>query len=296
MARWDKAAAPSIPGWFWESVESEANTGSVEVQECDVCYRSWGNPQNPGVLLIHGMYAHSRWWDFIAPQLMQDYYLVAMDLTGMGDSDYRYKYSGATFVQEVLAVADASGLSNDAILVAHSFGGLIAVKTINTAAQRFAGLVLVDSGIRHPDEPPLEYPLLNAAASIYPDKDAAIARFRLQPPQDCKNDYLLKYIARQSLRPEDGGWTWKFDEDLPDSLSGVERLADEYVFLGQIDGFKLSVIYGQQSKLFSPRSLEYMRELIAFDFPSLAIAEAQHHVFLDQPLDFVAALRKMLLN
>ena len=43
-------------------------------------------------------------------------------------------------------------------------------------------------------------------------------------------------------------------------------------------------------------SLEYMRELVPQDFPAVGIENAQHHVFLDQPLAFVDALREMVKN
>ena len=45
--------------------------------------------------------------------------------------------------------------------------------------------------------------------------------------------------------------------------------------------------------MFSQRTLDYMRELIPQDFPAAGIADAQHHVFLDQPLAFVECLRGM---
>ena len=51
-----------------------------------------------------------------------------------------------------------------------------------------------------------------------------------------------------------------------------------------------------KSELFGARSLEYMRELIPQDFPAVAVADAQHHVFLDEPLAFVEALKDMLEN
>ncbi len=308
MARWDKAASSPIPDWFWESIETEAESFTVEVEECEVFYRCWGDPSKPAILLIHGMYAHSHWWDFIAPNLLDSHYVVAMDLSGMGDSDYRYAYSGSTYVQEVLAVADAARLPNDSTLVAHSFGGLIAVKTLNVAPDRFGALILVDSGIRHPDDPAPELPPPGTRAAIYPDRESAQARFRLQPPQPCDNEYLITYIAKTSLRPEDGGWTWKFDEDLPSTLSNVERKPEDFTRLGLIPGFKVGLIYGQNSMLFSEKTVTYVQALlsgteqhtaesIADDvIPAVAIPDAQHHVFLDQPLLFIEALQNMLVR
>jgi pimeloyl-ACP methyl ester carboxylesterase len=141
------------------------------------------------VLLIHGMNAHSHWWDFIAPQLLPDYRCcAAMNLTGMGDSDYRYEYTGTTYAEEIRAVCDDAGFGDDVIVVAHSFGGYMAVKAANLFPDRFGALILVDSGIRHPDEPVPERPQMGGRAKAYPDKETALQRFRLQPPQSCEND------------------------------------------------------------------------------------------------------------
>ena len=292
MSRWDRPSSNNVPDWFFKAVETEAREKRVEVDDCDVAYRVWDGEEGPGLLFIHGMNAHSHWWDFIAPSFIRQYRVAAMDLTGMGDSDFRYEYDPATYANEIVGVLDAAGFGPDSIVIAHSFGGYMAVKAANLFPDRFAGLVLVDSGIRHPDEPIPDRPPMGGRAKLYPDRESALTRFRLQPPQPCENQYILEYIARHSLLRADGGWTWKFDDDLLVTLKGGERQADDYASLR----CKLAVIYGADSELFSKRTLEYMRELIPQDFPAIAIAEAQHHVFLDQPERFIAALEQVLLT
>ena len=291
MARWDKEGnGESIPDWFWEAIDVEPVTKTVEVDECDVSYRHYEAIGKPGMLLIHGMNAHSRWWDFIAPQLLDRYQVAAMDLTGMGDSDYRYEYSSNTYADEILAVLDDAKFGTDSIVVAHSFGGYMAVRAANKAPDRFKALVLVDSGIRHPDDPvPEQIWMSGARSKIYPDKETALNRFRVQPPQPCDNEFLLQYIARNSLMPVDGGWTWKFDEDLLTSLTDAERKPEEFQALTMT----LGVIFGADSELFSRRTLEYMQELIPEPFLIKEIANAQHHLFLDQPQAFVESLLEM---
>ena len=291
MARWDKEGnGESIPNWFWEAIDVEPVTKTVEVDECDVSYRHYEAIGKPGMLLIHGMNAHSRWWDFIAPQLLDRYQVAAMDLTGMGDSDYRYEYSSNTYADEILAVLDDAKFGTDSIVVAHSFGGYMAVRAANKAPDRFKALVMVDSGIRHPDDPvPEQIWMSGARSKIYPDKETALNRFRVQPPQPCDNEFLLQYIARNSLMPVDGGWTWKFDEDLLTSLTDAERKPEEFQALTTT----LGVIFGADSELFSRRTLEYMQELIPEPFLIKEIANAQHHLFLDQPQAFVESLLEM---
>lgn len=294
MARWDKGGGSTIPEWFFEAVETEYETGSVEVDECDVVYQHWkGGSGKRGLLLIHGMYAHSHWWDFIAPAFLDSYDVAATNLTGMGDSDFRYEYDSVTYADEIVAVCDELGFGNDVMVVAHSFGGAMAVKAMNLYPERFGGLILVDSGIRHPDDPPPEHltMMMGGKGKVYPDKATALGRFRLQPPQPCENAYILEYIARHSLLPmDDGGWSWKFDDDLPATLKGGERVPDDFRNL-QV---KLGLIYGAKSELFSARTLEYMRELVPQSFPAVGIEDAQHHVFLDQPQAFIAELKAML--
>ena len=291
MARWDREGnRESIPSWFWEAIDVEPVTKTVEVDECDVSYRHYEAIGKPGMLLIHGMNAHSRWWDFIAPQLLDRYQVAAMDLTGMGDSDYRYEYSSNIYADEILAVLDDAKFGTDSIVVAHSFGGYMAVRAANKAPDRFKALVMVDSGIRHPDDPvPEQIWMSGARSKIYPDKETALNRFRVQPPQPCDNEFLLQYIARNSLMPVDGGWTWKFDEDLLTSLTDAERKPEEFQALTMT----LGVIFGADSELFSRRTLEYMQELIPEPFLIKEIANAQHHLFLDQPQAFVESLLEM---
>jgi pimeloyl-ACP methyl ester carboxylesterase len=293
MARWDKDETTSIPDWFWEAVDTPAESRTIEVDECDVAYRLYPSAGKPGMLLIHGMNAHSRWWDFIAPQLLDQYQVAAMDLTGMGDSDYRYEYSSKTYADEILAVIEDAGLGDDAIVVAHSFGGYMAVKAANLHPEKFGALVLVDSGIRHPDEPIPDRPKMGGMqGKVYPDRESALMRFRLQPPQSCENEYILQYIARNSLMPMDGGWAWKFDEDLLTTLTEVDRKPEDFQSLT----VPLGVIFGADSELYTRQSLEYMQELVPQDFPVREIANAQHHVFLDQPLAFVEALKELCLE
>ncbi len=290
MARWDKYQGPVIPDWFWQAVDTEPESRTVEVDECDVAYRLYAAPGKRGMLLIHGMNAHSRWWDFIAPQLMDQYQIAAMDLTGMGDSDYRYNYNSETYAEEILAVIQDAGLGDDTIVVAHSFGGYMATKAANLYPDAFAALVLVDSGIRHPDDPIPDRPLMGGGrGKVYPDRETALMRFRLQPPQPCANEYILQYIARNSLMRDEDGWAWKFDEDLLTTLTEVERQPEDFQSLS----VPVGVIYGADSELFSRRALAYMQELIPQDFPYAEIADAQHHLFLDQPLAFIDALKDM---
>ena len=278
-----------IPDWFWQSIETESSAGVVEVDDADIKYRYWSDVGKPGLLFVHGHGAHSHWWDFIAPAYKDDYQTVALDLSGMGDSDHRDDYSTDLFATEIVAVADAMQMPEDTVLVAHSFGGMMSLRTFSANPKRFKGLVLVDSGVKHPDdEKPIEVERWSRP-KVYPSQEIARSRFRLRPPQQCENEYLVQYIARHSIDAIDEGFVWKFDEELNERMQYTGDLVDD---LKALTG-KCALIYGENSESFTSKSAQYMKELQpALDVHELA--DAQHHLFLDQPLAFMELLSLIL--
>ena len=78
--------------WFWDAIETKPERGSLEVQGANINFFSWSR-EGPGLFFLHGHNAHAGWWDFIAPHFCDNYYVVAIDLSGMGDSEHRDYYS-----------------------------------------------------------------------------------------------------------------------------------------------------------------------------------------------------------
>ncbi|MBV1876128.1 MAG: alpha/beta hydrolase [Pseudomonadales bacterium] len=285
------------PEWFWEAIDIKPESGFVEVEDCDVNYLSWkaasDEALNNGLLFVHGHNAHAHWWDFIAPFFKDEYKTVALDLTGMGDSDHRDAYSNDIYAKEIIAVAGAAELPDKTVLVAHSFGGMMAIRTVAQHPERFKGLILVDTGVRHPEdikEREMQVDRL-ARAKFYPTREIAHARFRLQPPQQCDNQYIVDHIARNSIEydSDEEGWSWKFDEELNSRMTHEGSLEADYKNIG----IPAALIYGAQSESFKARSAGYMKELNS-DLTVLEIADARHHLFLDQPMAFVESVKAIL--
>src|SRR5215218_11469332 len=117
----------SAPPWFTQALAQEPEHRDAVVAGARVAHRVWGPVGAPGVVLVHGGAAHSGWWDHVAP-LLTGHRVVALDLTGHGDSDRRASYPMHHWADEVVAVADAAGLARP-VVVGHSMGGWVAVTT-----------------------------------------------------------------------------------------------------------------------------------------------------------------------
>lgn len=280
------------PEWFLAALKVAHRDAAVEVSGTTVRYRTWGERDAPAVHLVHGGGAHLHWWDFIAPLLAEEYYVVAHDVGGMGDSGYREEYTPDLFVTEVVTVQQAAGLTDrKPVLVGHSMGGAISLRTGAAHGDQLGAVIMADAPIR----PPEDAARARRRGSpfkpkrTYESRDAAIQRFRLLPDQPCDNAFILRYIAENSVRDSGDGWTWKFDDKVfATRLFGRGQEALERLTC------PLGVIYGAKSQFFTREVIDYMRGLLPDGTPFAAVPEAHHHLFLDQPIAFVAALRTLL--
>ena len=294
---WDAAhlrVDATMPDWFTWAIESPVISHFVDVEGCPIHYLLWrGDDEDAdrrGLLLVHGGGAHANWWRFIGPFFTRYFRVAALDLSGMGDSGQREGYNAEVRAAEIRAVLDDAGLGHKPFVVGHSFGGYMTMRFGASFGEEIGGAVIVDSPIRRPnDSGRISRPGMSRQR-IYPSFDEALRRFRLLPAQDCANAFIVEYIARHSLKPVDGGWTWKFDV----RAMGTRRWGEPFHEHLQKLRCRAGLIFGQNSKLVSRDTADYMSELIGPDAPIVEIPEAQHHVMLDQPIAFVAALRTLL--
>lgn len=288
-------AVPPGPGWFVDAIAQAPERTWFVADGTEIELLVWGERGRPGVLLLHGDGAHADWWSFIAPFLATDRRVAAISWSGMGRSGWRDTYSFAAFAGEILGAIDAAGLAEGERppdVVAHSFGGYPAMVA---AAQpgRFGHLVCVDSAILPRRMIEAHGPRIGPLR-VYPSEAAALARFRLAPPQPSEHLFILDHIARRSLRTvgsdeADGpGWTWCFD---PWMWRGFDHSAN-WRFPAAVR-CPFTLLYGERSGLVVPH-LDYMRELLPPRARVVAVPDADHHVLLDQPLALVAAIRALL--
>ena len=94
----------SVPEWFKKAIKNKPLSRFIKVKGVDIHYLGWGDISKPGLFLIHGYSAHAHWWDFIAPNFIDNYCVVAIDLSGMGDSEHRDSYSQSLYSLEINSV------------------------------------------------------------------------------------------------------------------------------------------------------------------------------------------------
>lgn len=278
------AHGAAVPDWFVQALAAAPEHRDVEVEEARVHYRAWGDPSLPGLVLIHGGAAHSGWWDHIAPQL-HSHRVVAVDLTGHGDSEHRDGYDMKVWAREVVAVAAAEGLGRPVVL-GHSLGGWVALTVGVEHPDTVAAVAVIDSPIDR--QPPEDEKLRNRQRPHrpYANADEAVARFRTVPAQDVLLPYVRDHVARGSLRHDSDGWRWKFDP----RFWGTRPLLTQ--LLPQLQ--TPVALFRCEKGLVSRAMATEMAALVAGRLPVVDVPDAGHHPMLDRPLSLVTGVRTLL--
>jgi pimeloyl-ACP methyl ester carboxylesterase len=254
---------------------------AVEVQGAEIRYAVSGDGDRD-LLLVHGRGAHHLWWHLVLPLLEPSWRITRVDLSGHGDSGHRAAYSTRLWSAELVAVCDAVGARRP-VLVGHSMGGNISLLTAVEHPERFAGLVMLDSGVRPPDryrsfhDQRPDGARLPRGPRYAATREELLARFRLMPPQPHPEPEVMAVLGKYSARQTERGWCWKHD------LFDITDLGDQQVdrALARLP-FAVGYVYGTESQVTDRSSAEYFGRVVAGARVE-ALPGAHHHVILERP-------------
>lgn len=278
---------PEIPAWFADALGQSYDSADVEVDGVRIAYRAWGKGGDPVAILVHGGAAHAGWWDHVAPHLAAGHRVIAIDLSGHGDSGHRETYSLDAWADEVMAVAAAES-GQPPVLLGHSMGGFVVL----TAAQRYGrairGSAAIDSPVREmsPEARAWVASKHVPGNKVYPDRETILGRFRTLPADEASLPYVHRHLAEGSIREVGGGWTWKFDPH----IFLRARMEPEDLAEATCD---IALIRGERG-MATTDITDVVAGRLGRDVPVTVIRDAGHHIMLDQPIALIAVLQTLL--
>ncbi|MCW4352478.1 alpha/beta hydrolase [Hoyosella sp. YIM 151337] len=277
----------SEPEWFRAAVAAPVDVGYTVSDGVNVAYRAWGPVGAASVVLIHGVAANASWWDHIGPQLARNRRVVAVSLSGHGDSEHRRTYSYEQWARDVFAVVNELHLRSP-VLVAHSMGGRVAYELATTVTS-FGGVVFVDSGFARPPSEAHKTGFAEMAlgsGKVYPDQRKAAAAFQPIGTIEPIAPYLRRHVGLRSVRRGPRGWTWKFDPGVFTALTRPQA----------VDRALLSpaaLLRASRRSVINEETLRAAETLLGPD-AVFAVVESGHHVMFDAPLELVGHIEALL--
>jgi 3-oxoadipate enol-lactonase len=133
--------------------EQVGGYATVDVNGVRLAYRAWGEPDQPAMVLLHGIGGGGPGdWDVVATSLADQWRVYALDQRGHGQSGQSGGYTIESLVADVHGFLDVLGLKR-AVLVGHSLGGVVAYLVAARHPDRVQALVVEDIGLLYPRTP-----------------------------------------------------------------------------------------------------------------------------------------------
>jgi len=250
----------------------------------------WPAPGRPALCFVHGGSAHAHWFDAVVPAFQGRYHILCLDQRGHGESDWSREpaYGTENFASDLLGVMNALGWGRMA-LIGHSMGGHNAMAFAAWHAERLSALCVVDS---RPAIPSDRLHAMHRRGHRGPRRheslESALRSFRLLPPETTADPALLDHLSRQGIVEREGRFLYRFDP----ACNGTRRPTDAWPLLSRITAPTL-LARGEHSPILPRAMAQEMAARIA-RARVVEIAGAHHHLMLDEPGAFAAALAEFL--
>jgi len=257
----------------------------------------------PTVILIHGFGDYSFDWSLVQPALARDSEACAYDRPGQAWSDPAPQPRGvATSARELHELLRATNIRGPYVLVAHSWGGLIARMFAHTYPHEVAGIVLVDA--THEDE----YLWINGkiiqprmmseddwAALVHPHRTPP----KLNPPYDMLPPDAQKLRLWAMSQPKTSGGDT--DDMRADFIAMHERTTRSDHPLGDIPLIVISKTPGVDDDAdYTPEQRQWNQDLqerlvgLSTNSVHVVASHSGHHVQIQEPDIVIGAVRRVI--
>jgi 4,5:9,10-diseco-3-hydroxy-5,9,17-trioxoandrosta-1(10),2-diene-4-oate hydrolase len=275
---------------------SEFVEKTIEVKGHKARYLTAG--EGPPLVLLHGVGTSSGEWSWVLDDLARNHCVYAIDLPGYDGSYEPPDYSPAFTASFVSSFLDAVRVEH-AVVVGHSFGGLVALHLALSEPARVSALVLSDSaGLGRAVNPVL----VGITSPGGGELASALAKTRLGAAQRSSRRALLmfarpwqiplKWVKDQYKLAQLPNFT---DATLASLRNAVGVMGQREVLLDRLPQLQMPtlLIWGMEDRLLPYTQAKEAVALVQ-DGSLELISNCGHLPHVEQPKRFVSTLREYL--
>lgn len=259
-------------------------------------YLDWGNEHLPPLVLLHGGALTAHTWDMACLLLRDRFHCIALDQRGHGDTGWTPEAqlkedNGDLMLRDTEAFIDHLGYPR-IYLGGMSMGGQNSIRFAARHADRLERLIIVDIA-------PITMEAGQQEMEAFRRETETLRRFedfleRAIAFQPHRAPAHLRYSLMHSLKPVEGGWTWKQDDRMHQRLEGVTEEQMKQQAAARAEALWADVrairtptllVRGAISKILSKEAADATVAALA-DGEQVVIEGATHNVQGDQPKAF----------
>ncbi|MQF82609.1 alpha/beta hydrolase [SAR202 cluster bacterium AD-802-E10_MRT_200m] len=252
-------------------------------------YLAWGNSNNTPMILLHHIGSQAHVWDQFARNMSKEYFVLAMDMRGHGDSEWagEGRYTTEHYASDVDALVNQLELK-DIVMLGGSTGGRVALVYSAQHPNIVTHLIMEDVGAVRPAS--ISQGFADRIAAGDPVFDTVEEWARHQQGNNRRATYeVFLQNARHSVK------------QLPSGKLGLKRdpaIQKDFVplelwhYVEQIT-MKFLLMIGTDSDIVGKDQQDRFHELLS-DIQIVTVEDAGHIIVQDQPEKFEVAVRKFL--
>ena len=285
---------------------NKSHTHKLDIRGLEYAVHTWGNPDALPVFLLHGWADSGLSFQFLADALSNDWYLIAPDWRGFGESAWNPQgYWFPDYLADLDALLDYFSPDASARLVGHSMGGNVACLYAGSRPQRVSRLISMDVfGIEdtkaadapHRYEKWMQQIREQKTFSSYDKLDQLINHIKKLAPGINKDRAEFIAVSWSQISSESRGYTIKADPAHKKVNPVLYRRSETRACWSRITAATL-FIFGEDSRFFK-RYFEddYQQECQQCfqDLSEKTISEAGHMLHLQQPEKLAEILTEFL--
>ncbi|MCL0044561.1 alpha/beta hydrolase [Dehalococcoidia bacterium] len=254
-------------------------------------YLEWGDPSNTAMILLHHIGSQAHVWDNFTRNMSQEYFVLAMDMRGHGDSDWagNGKYTTEHYASDVEALVDQLGLNN-IVMLGGSTGGRVALVYAAQHPKNVTHLIMEDVGAVRPAS--ISQGFADSIAAGDPELDTVGEWAEHQQGRNLRTPYeVFLHNARHSVkRLSNGKLGLKRDPAIQRDFVPLEL----WHYVEKITA-KFLLMIGTESNIVGKDQQERFCEILP-DIQIVTIEGAGHIIVQDKPEEFEAAILEFLAS
>ncbi len=176
----------------------------------ELAYSEFGQPRAAPLIILHGFFASSRNWKFIAEKLAASYRVLVLDLRNHGMSPHHPLMDYPVMAEDVRRFMALRGLAS-ASLLGHSMGGKIAMWLALNDPDAVDQLIIADIA---PVTYPHRFDETFSALKMLPLASISNRKQAEETLADAIPELSYRQFLLQNLALRNGSYEWRVDLDI----------------------------------------------------------------------------------
>ncbi|NND82851.1 MAG: alpha/beta hydrolase [Gammaproteobacteria bacterium] len=278
----------------------------LDVRGLQYHIQEWGDPSKPLLVLLHGWMDCGATYKYVAPDLVENFFLVAPDLRGFGETEHvPGGYYFPDYFADLEVILNHYSPNAPVNLVGHSMGGNIALMYAGIRPERIARVMSLESLGLMPTEPKdavekyrrwLREIVSAEPAKVYPHAGFLMQSIHKGNPS--LPDAVIEELAELWGRPvgDDGAWMLKHDH-AHRYANPVRYMHEDVEEIWQQISARVGLVMAEHSMQYRGYTeagrLSRARELLRIsDDDYYLIENCNHMLHLEQPAQTAAAIKQ----